>query len=322
MILIVTIILINKMKKKMSIIVPVFNNEDTISILYKKILANIKKLKIDYEIIFIEDCSLDKSYKKIKNICSKNKKVVCVKLTKNFGQRYALMAGLKYATGDFLINLDADLQDPPSIISKIYSKFLKGSKLVIAARKSTKDSLFNKLLSNIQHKLMNYILSNYPREGFTVFGISKEIINKIKARGSNISILQIEIFNYGYKHEIIYYDREKRLYGKSQMSFKTRADVAIEMFTQSPFIPLRFCLYLGFLLLFISIIYISALLYSYLTFNSPFKGYSPILIVSLVLGGLNLFILGIISEYISVILKNLKIYEKYNIHSIINKQNN
>lgn len=305
--------------KKISIIIPVYNNQQTLQKLYQRLFRVFAKIKQNYQIIFIDDGSQDQSYKKIQDICYKDKKVSCIKLSKNFGQRFALMAGLKYSTGDYLINIDADLQDPPKLIEKIFNELKKNNHVVIAARSSSSENIFRKLSSLIQHRILNYLIKNYPKEGFTVFGISKKVVQEIKDRGNNISLLQLEILNYGYNYKTIYYERDKRQIGKSQFNFSSRLNLAIEMITLTTFSLLRFCLFLGLLLLLGSFSYIIFIIYSYLNIGTPFAGYSPIIIAVLFLGGLNIFILGLLAEYISVILKETRSYNKFNVQSFINK---
>ena len=127
--------------KKISVLIPVYNNQETINSIYLRIKKTIFKIKQNYEIIFIDDGSKDESYKKIKNICLIDKNVICIKLTKNFGQRFALMAGLKHSSGDFIINLDADLQDPPPENNIKISKLLYKNEIVIAARNTSSEIL-------------------------------------------------------------------------------------------------------------------------------------------------------------------------------------
>ena len=305
--------------KIISVIIPVYNNQQTLLELYKKLVKVFAKVKQNYQIIFIDDGSKDQSYNKIKKICLKNKKVSCIKLAKNFGQRFALMAGLKYSTGDYLINIDADLQDPPELIEKIYNELRKNNHVVLAARKSSSENIFRKLSSFIQHRFLNYLIQNYPKEGFTVFGVSKKVVQEIKDKGNNISLLQLEILNYGYNYKIIYYERNKRQIGKSQFNFSSRLNLAIEMITLTTSSLLRFCLLLGFILLLASFSYIAFIIYTYFYIGTPFPGYSPIIIVSLFLGGLNIFILGVLSEYVSIILRETRSYNKFNVQSFLNK---
>tara|TARA_Y100000816_G_scaffold148532_1_gene105491 strand:- start:1970 stop:2896 length:927 start_codon:yes stop_codon:yes gene_type:complete len=305
--------------KIISVIIPVYNNQQTLLELYKKLVKVFAKVKQNYQIIFIDDGSKDQSYNKIKKICLKNKKVSCIKLSKNFGQRFALMAGLKYSTGDYLINIDADLQDPPELIEKIYNELRKNNHIVLAARNSSSENIFRKLSSFIQHRFLNYLIQNYPKEGFTVFGVSKKVVQEIKDKGNNISLLQLEILNYGYTYKIIYYDRNKRQIGKSQFNFSSRLNLAIEMITLTTSSLLRFCLLLGFILLLASFSYIAFVIYTYFYIGTPFPGYSPIIIVSLFLGGLNIFVLGVLSEYVSIILRETRSYNKFNVQSFLNK---
>ena len=305
---------------KISVIIPVFNNEDTINLIYNRLKKVFKKIRYNYQIIFIDDFSEDNSYKKIKQICAFDKNVTFLKLTKNFGQRFATMAGLKYATGDYVMNLDADLQDPPEILEKISKAIVsKKTEIIIAARKSVDENIFRKMTSYIQHKILNFLINEYPKEGYSVWCISKKLAKKINQKGNNISLLPLEILNYGYKYKTIYYARQKRYSGKSQWTFTSRINLGLEMITLSTSSILRSCLYIGLFLLLLSFVYIINILFSYYQNQTPFSGYSPIIIVTLFLGGINVFVIGVLAENISVILKELRSYDKYNIDKIINK---
>lgn len=307
--------------KKISVVIPVYNNENTITILYNKLIRTFKDIKKNYEILFVDDGSKDNSFKIIKNICSKDKKTVCIKLTRNFGQRFAIMAGLKYSTGDYIVNLDADLQDPPNLIKEIYKELKKNYHIVIAARKSSSESFVRRVTSSLQHNVLNFLISNYPKEGFTVFGISRKLANQIKERGNNISLLQLEILNYGYNYKKIYYKRDSRVHGVSQFSFSSRLNLAIEMITLTNSSILRFSLYLGTAIMLICFLYIFQIFYNYFHTGTPFEGYSPIIVVTLFLGGLNIFILGILSEYISVLLRENRSYDKFKVGTFLNISN-
>jgi|MDSV01.2.fsa_nt_gb glycosyltransferase involved in cell wall biosynthesis len=305
---------------KISVIIPVFNNQDTIELIYTKLIKVFRKIKKNYQIIFVDDFSEDNSCKKIQQICTFDKNVTFVKLTKNFGQRFATMAGLKYAIGDYVMNLDADLQDPPEILETISKAIvLKKTEIIIAARKSVDEYFFKKITSYIQHKIMNFLITEYPKEGYSIWCISKNLVKKINQKGNNISLLPLEILNYGFKYKIIYYARQKRFSGKSQWTLLSRINLALEMITLSPSSILRSCLYIGAILLILSFIYIINIIFNYYYSQTPFSGYAPIIIVTLFLGGINIFVVGILAESLSVILKELRSYDKYNIEKIINK---
>jgi len=133
---------------KISIVIPVYNNENTLNILHSSIKKIFNKKKEKYEIIFVNDGSIDNSLKKIKKICLQDSNVFCIDLTKNFGQRFATIAGVRFSTGDYVLNLDADLQDPVYLVELFIKKILTSKKdIILAVRRSVKEAFFRKLTS-------------------------------------------------------------------------------------------------------------------------------------------------------------------------------
>jgi glycosyltransferase involved in cell wall biosynthesis len=304
---------------KISVLIPVYNNEFTIIELYERLIAVFNETNFKYEIIFIDDCSSDKSYEKIINICMHNKNVILVKLLKNVGQRFALMAGLKCASGDYILNLDADLQDPPELIKLIFNKILKKSDLIIGVRLKTSESFIRKLTSYIQHIFLNFLNSSYPVKGYTVFCISRKLAEKVKKKGNNISILQLEILKHDYDCESFFYKRKKRVNGQSEFTFFSRFLLGTEMIAQSKFSLPKFFLNLNLFILFFLLIYITKIIYIY--FQTAYFFYEQLLlsVFVFILFSFYLFFLIFIAKYISTVVDKLIPRNKFQIEKIINK---
>lgn len=293
------------MKKKLSIIVPVYNNQDTLDELYSRILKAIKKNDFDYSIVFVNDSSIDESFNIIKKICLTDKKAICLNLDKNYGQLLALNSGLHYCDGDYVMNLDADLQDPPEIIDDILKEMKDEPDVVIAARKSVDESLFRKITSKIHFYFMRRSLKDYPKKGANLICMSKKIVDNIKKDVYSTFYFVPDILSKNYKKKFVYYDRLVRLNSKTQSLFIDRLKESFENFTIYSVWPFKSLFFIGTVMIIISILYIIMILVSYLNNETPFTGYSPIIILILFFGGINIFILGVISEFLKIILKKL-----------------
>jgi len=306
------------MKKKISIIIPVFNNSDTLDELYLRTLKVLKKIDLNYSIIFVNDSSSDESLKIIKSICERDKNVICLNLDNNYGQLLALNSGLQYSDGDYVMNLDADLQDPPEITYEMFENMEKNYDAVIAARKSVQENFFRKITSKIHFYFMRKSLKDYPKLGANLMCMSNKIVSNIK-KDENIFFNYVpEILSKNYKKKIIYYDREKRLNSKTQSSFLDRLRESFENFTLYSVWPFKSLFLIGTIMMIMSLIYIIMIIISYFNNETPFTGYSPIIILILLFGGINIFVLGVISEYLKIILKKVSQDKRSRVKDTIN----
>lgn len=306
------------MKKKLSIIVPVYNNQDTLDELYSRIVKAIKKNDFDYSIIFVNDSSIDESFSIIKKICLIDKKAICLNLDDNYGQLLALNSGLHYCDGDYVMNLDADLQDPPEIIDDILKEMKDEPDVVIAARKSVEESLFRKITSTTHFYFMRRSLKDYPKKGANLICMSKKIVDNIKKDIDSTFYFVPDILSKNYKKKFVYYDRLARLNSKTQSSFIDRLKESFENFTIFSVWPFKSLFFIGTVMMIMSILYIIMIVISYFNNETPFIGYSPIIILILLFGGINIFVLGVISEYLKIILKKLSQDKRSRVKDTIN----
>jgi glycosyltransferase involved in cell wall biosynthesis len=304
---------------KISVLIPVYNNECTIIELYERLISVFNNTNFKYEIIFVDDCGSDKSAEIISNICIHNKNVILVKLLRNFGQRFALMAGLKYASGDYILNLDADLQDPPELIKLIFNKIIKKSNLIVGVRAEICETLIRRLTSSIQHKVLNFLNKDYPINGYTVFCISKILAEKIKKKGNNISVLQLEILKYGYSCEKFFYKRKKRIKGSSEFTFFSRLILGAEMIAQTKFSMAKLFLYLNFFIFLTFVTYISKIFYNQFHTLYFFYEYLLFAVITLILFFLYLFFFIIIARNIIITFDEIKPRDKFKVKKITNK---
>ena len=306
------------MKYKYTLLFCVYNNTETLKELYNRTVKVLKD--IDYKLLFINDGSLDNSKEIIEEICLRDKNVELINLNKNKGQINGILTGMRNIETDFLISLDADLQDPPEIISNLIELSKNQDiDLVIAARKSTEENFIKKITSSIHHRLINFSNKLYPRNGFNVFCVKKNLYKKISLIPESMLCLQIDLLEYSSKINTFYYDRKKSKNNISKSSFFWRLDYSLKMITHGSLQPLRFCLIFGFIVTIMSFLYILYILFHYFFLGDfPYKGWPPIIILSLFFGSLSLFFTGILGEYLSELLKILKTNKKNQINNFKN----
>ena len=290
-----------------SIVVPLFNEENSIELLYNKLIAVIKDIKSDYEIVFVDDGSFDNSFEIIKKLSKKDKCVKGLSLSRNFGHQVALLAGIEYSGGKVVITMDADLQHPPEVIKLMYNKYLEGYDIINTRRIDSKNiGCFKKISSKYYYELIN-ILSNVKIE---TSSSDFRLMNR-KAINAFIKIRERDRFTrglvswMGFKQTIIEYHAPSRLIGKSKYTFKKMTHFALDGITSFSSKPLRLSFYLGLIVFFVGFIYaIYALIQYFRGTSSP--GWASILISVLIIGGIQLLSIGIIGEYIARIFNESK----------------
>ncbi len=287
-----------------SILTPVYNEEDNIYHIYEQVKKEMLKLekKYDYEHIFSDNSSIDNSLSILKDIHSKDSKVKIISLTKNFGVTKSTLNGLYKCSGDAIIQIDADLQDPPSMISDFIDKWEKGNMVVYGIRTDRDENFFMKLIRKGFYRVAN-LLSNenlIPDVGeFRL--IDKSIVIELKKINNYNPYLRGVIANLGFKQIGIPYHRERRHKGNSSTNFYKLFDYGINGIISHSSILLRLATIVGF---FLSIISFSLIvLYVVLKVilpNSP-PGLTTLNIFILFFSGVQMIFLGIIGEYIAKI---------------------
>jgi len=272
-----------------SIAIPVFRNEGSLPDLHKRLVDTVGTIPdADYEIIFTNDGSDDGSLNQLIEISKKDPKVTVINLSRNFGQHAANNAAFKHVKGDIIINMSADLQDPPEIIAEIVSKMNEGHDIVLAARKKVKETWFKRLTSWAHYRLIRISVPAYPDKGFDFWGANK------KAFKAFMSYDDVVRFNVG----TITYEKQKRIHGKSQYKFLKRLDISLSQILATAIWPLRIAAIMGLMFTLTGFLYATYLFISYFFREAPFEGWTPIMILLLIIGGSIMLVLGIIGEYL------------------------
>ena len=290
--------------KKISICIPVYQNADSIDQLYSEIVNVFTDLKkYTLEVIFVNDGSTDKSLERLKIIRENNSNVILINFSKNYGQLAAIIAGWKASSGDAVINIGADLQDPPSQCVKMIAEWEKGNDIVISYRSSHITSLAKKITSKIFYKLL---FPEIPNGGFDFTLIDRKPLNYINRMKDKNRSYHYDILSIGFDVKFIPYEKVKRLYGKSQYDFLKRFKLFYTAFLNVSYLPIRIMISFGILFSFSGFIYGLLIIKAFLYDNTPFAGWAPIMILLLLIGGILMIMIGILGEYVWRILDEIK----------------
>ena len=288
------------MKKIITFIIPVYRNELSLAILHNKIELIFSNTLIDYnyQFVFVDDGSDDKSLNELLKLKSEFGKIKIISFSRNFGQRAAIIAGYKEAEGDVFINLSADLQEPIELIPQMIKEWENGSEIVICYKVKRNDKFIVNLTSKIFYKLIRVSLPQMPDGGFDFILLDKKAVNEFNKLKQNNRYYQGEILRLGFNVKFIPSERLERKHGKSQWSFSKRFSYFIDAILNTAYWPIRLMSFLGFLFAFLGFIYAIVVVYARIVNETPFKGYAPIVILLLIIGGLIMLMLGVIGEYV------------------------
>ncbi len=303
----------------LSIIIPVFNEEQNIDPLVKRLLPVLKDFP--YEIIFVDDGSKDKTASVIKKQSAKNKNIKLISFYRNFGHQMALVAGYETARGDCVITIDADLQDPPEIIPQMIEKWQAGAKIVYAKRNERQgENFFKKISASIFYQLINFLSDTLiPQEVGDFRLIDKKVVEFLKNLNEKPSFLRGLVSWGGFPTEFVFFNRDKRFSGQTHYGFFKMLNFALEGITSFSVKPLRIATYFGFIsgiFGFLGIIY--ELIRKVVSPQSFVIGWAGLFTAIMFIGGIQLITIGIIGEYIGKMYQEVQKRPKYLIKEKIN----
>lgn len=304
----------------LSIVIPVYNEEDNIKPLLQNLLPVIKQYK--YEVVFVDDGSTDQTVENIKKETSKSKNIKLIVFQRNFGHQMALTAGYHSATGDCVITLDADLQDPPGIITEMVDKWKKGANIVYAKReKRDVDSSFKKLTAHLFYKYINFLSDTaIPEEVGDYRLVDKKVVKFFNDLPEHSRFLRGLTSWGGFTSDYVQFQREKRHSGETHYTLSKMFNFALEGITSFSTKPLRLAIYLGFLTSGFSILVIVVKSVQRFVFNQGdwLPGWASLFFSIVFLGGVQLITIGIIGEYVGKIYQEVQNRPKYLIKEQVN----
>lgn len=285
---------------KLSFVIPVYRNERAVTLTYQKLRAMAEKDLPRYsrEFVFVDDGSDDNSLNELLEIREADPDVRVVSFTRNFGQMAAIQAGLKTATGDLVLHLSADLQDPVELIPQLVRAYEDGNELVVAYRQGREDKLTSRLSSRIFYGIVRLSFPQIPAGGFDYVLMGRRVVDSFNQLEVRNRFFQGDLLWLGYKTTFIPYTRAKREIGRSQYNFAKRLKNSLDAILDSSYLPIRFISLVGVVTAVLGFAYAVNIIYYRLVHGSPFPGWAPIMVVLLVIGGLLMLMLGIIGEYV------------------------
>lgn len=282
-----------------SIVIPCFNEEKNIQVVKNEIIKVIDRFD-SYEIIFVDDGSIDKTLETLQAISKSNQKIKYLSFSRNFGHQNALKAGLDHAEGDFTITLDADLQHPPQLINKLIEKWEQGYEVVYTIRNDDfRRNPFKSLTSRIFYSLINFLSSTKIHYGAADFRLlDRKVVDELKKTSENYLFIRGLVSWMGFKQYSIKYTPGKRYSGDTKYSLLKMLRFAIAGITSFSIKPLRLSLFIGLIIAILSFLYgIFAVCVSLFT-DKALPGWGSIIASVLFVGGIQLAMLGIIGEYL------------------------
>lgn len=285
---------------KISFVIAVYHNEGAITKTHEKIVSVFENelINYDYEIIFVDDGSKDESLSEILTIKEQDSRVKAITFTRNFGQMAAMLAGFKEADGDAVINISADLQDPVELVPQMVQKWQESSEIVICHRSDRQDKLAPKLLSRAGYGVLRFLQPRIPPGGFDFVLMDRKVMDEFNAIDVRHRFFQGDLLWTGYRTTLIPYVRLERTIGTSQYNLWKKLKNFIDAVLDSSYIPIRIISLAGIITSTLGFLYGLSIIVSWFMGQTPFKGWAPIMIIILLVGGLIMMMLGVIGEYI------------------------
>jgi polyisoprenyl-phosphate glycosyltransferase len=292
----------------LSIVVPVYRAAEIVDELIKKIKASVTAItEHDYEIILVEDGSTDNTWTVIENKCKVESNIVAIKLSRNFGQHHAITAGLDFCKGDWVVVMDCDLQDRPEEIPRLFQKAAEGFDIVFAKRNNRTDSFVKKVFSKFFFWIFSYLTGIKYDSTIANFGIyNAKVIDAIKSMKEPMRAFFPMTHWVGFSKTAIDVAHGERFSGESTYSFASLLKLASDIILSYSDKPLRIIIRVGFIISLFSFVAAMYTLIKYFNNQIVVSGYTSIFISIWFLGGLIIFILGVIGLYISRIFAGVK----------------
>lgn len=284
---------------KISIVVPVYYSADTLMDLYQDMKDKILEKLGEYELVFVDDGSGDNSWDIMNEIHEMDENVKLVKLSRNFGEHAALLAGLSVCTGDCAVTKQADLQEDSLLILDMYESWKKGNKVVLAIRRSRDESPVKVFFANMYYALVRkFVNKKMPQGGCDCYLIDRQVIEVLQRLDEKNSSLTLQVLWAGFKTDLVYFDRKDREKGKSRWTLAKKYKLVVDSLMSFSYVPIRFMIVVGTVFnIFAFALFISVIV-ERIKFGAPVVGWASLMCVILCSSGLILMMLGILGEYV------------------------
>ncbi len=304
---------------KISIVSPIYGCKECLFELYERLVKTLSQITSDFEIIFVNDACPQGSWERIVMLCARDERVKGINLSRNFGQHYAITAGLDHAKGDWVVVMDCDLQDRPEEIIKLYNKAVEGYDIVFGRRVHRQDSFFKRLGSLMFNRVLEYFTDTKHDNSIANFGIYAkkvvETINRYREQSRDFLLFAKMV---GFKKTEIDIDHAARAYGQSSYNLGKLIRLAVDSIISHSNKPLRLSIQFGFFLAFSSVIYACWLVIRYFFYHTPAEGWTSLMVSMFFMFGILFALIGIVGLYIGKIFDEVKRRPLYIIQETIN----
>lgn len=284
---------------KISIIIPVYYNADTLELLYEDMKEKILDKLGEYEIVFVDDGSGDESWQVMNSLRDRHPHIKLVKLSRNFGEHAALLAGLSVCTGDCAVTKQADLQEDSGIILEMYESWNRGNSVVLAVRKERRENPVKVFFANMYYALIRKIVNkNMPVGGCDCYLIDRKVIEVLERLDEKNSSLTLQVLWAGFRTDMVYFVRQDREIGKSRWTLSKKIKLVMDSVMSFSYFPLRFMSGLGIVFNVLAVILLISVMVEKFTKGTPIVGWASLMCVILCASGVIMLMLGILGEYI------------------------
>ncbi|MDJ0920303.1 MAG: glycosyltransferase family 2 protein [Henriciella sp.] len=292
----------------LSIVVPMYNEEAMLHLFFKRMSAVLSTITPSYEIICVNDGSRDDTLGRLRFFAQQDERIKIVNLSRNFGKETALSAGLDYASGDAVIPMDADLQDPPEVIAQLIAKWRAGAKVVLAVRADrSSDSWLKRVTANGAYSIFSRLSEpRIPRNAGDFRLMDRVVVDAIKRLPERSRFMKGLFAWVGYETEVVEYVREERAAGETKWNYWKLWNFALEGITSFSSLPLRVWSYVGFAVSLGAMLFGGWTVAKTLIFGIDVPGYASLMSVMLFFNGIMLIGIGVLGEYMARIFTEVK----------------
>jgi len=285
---------------RLSLVTPAYNESDNLPLLYERVSTVLTQLDVDWEWIVVDDHSTDDTFKTIADISRRDAHVRAIRFARNFGSHKAILCGLDHAQGDCAVVLAADLQDPPETVPTLLAKWHDGAQVVWAARQGRKGETAATVgFARLYYLMMRRVvgLKEIPSMGADFFLIDRTVIDALRQfNESNASILAL-ITWMGFRQTTITYEKQARQHGRSGWTLEKKLKLVLDSITSFTYLPIRLISYAGFVVALLGFLYAGLVIINALA-GHPVQGWASLMVVLLVIGGIQMLMMGVLGEYL------------------------
>lgn len=310
-------------KKLYSVVVPLYNEEEVIAESYSRLTRVLQGIDGDYQLIFVNDGSKDRTEMLVKKIAEQDNKVTLLNFSRNFGHQNAITAGMDYASGDAVIVIDADLQDPPELMYQMIEKYHEGYDVVYAVRsKRNGESIFKKVTAKLFYRTLNKMVDiDIPLDTGDYRLISREACEVFKRMRERNRFVRGMVSWIGFKQIGIEFERDERFAGETKYNLSKMIKFSLDGIISFSTKPLKFSIHIGLLMAVLSFIYAIYLVFFKAFSGKTVEGWTTIVVLILLIGGIQMVTLGVVGEYIARIYDESKNRPLYVIKETVTAEN-